>query len=200
MSQSSQSIPSIGFYSVEYSESLGWIGGYLLLIASGRPLEFHCTLPIRPSRTHEILYGASLRPHLIGDAIPVALMKQAKTCPLLFCTDQPEAMGLADRYDFPVALILDTSDAKEQLIAKIPVPTKSFETPQGRFRAEGRFETKINAAMEKLSELPDIAEPFARIREAIREAQQQGVHQQAAQTQSSPGPASAAPQSGSRVA
>lgn len=177
MSQPSQSIPSIGFYSVEHSDHLGWIGGYLLLNASGRPLEFHCTLPIRPSRTHEILYGASLRQHLVGEAIPVALMKQAKNKPLLFCTDQVEALSLTADFGFPVALVSD-----DVRTTRCPVTTKLFETSQGTFRAETRLESKVNEALEKLAELPDIAEPFARIREAIREAQQQGVQQQTGST------------------
>lgn len=180
MSQPSQSVPSIGFYSVEFTENLGWIGGYLLLNAGGRPLEFHCTLPIRPSRTHEILYGASLRSHLVGEAIPVALMKQAKNHPLLFCSDQPEALLLADRISTPVALVSDTSNPQPTTSQSPPVATKKFESPLGPFRAEARFETKIEAAIEQLAELPDLVEPFARIREAIREAQQQGTSARAA--------------------
>lgn len=175
MSQPSQSVPSIGFYSVEFTENLGWIGGYLLLNAGGRPLEFHCTLPIRPSRTHEILYGASLRSHLIGDAIPAALMKQAKNQPLLICSDQPEALNLASRIAFPVALVAEGDSSQRPSVA-----TKVFETPLGSFRAEARFEAKIEAAVEKLADLPDLMEPFARIREAIREAQQQGAPARAA--------------------
>ena len=175
MSQPSQSVPSIGFYSVEFTENLGWIGGYLLLNAGGRPLEFHCTLPIRPSRTHEILYGASLRNHLIGEAIPLALMKQAKNVPLLVCSDQPESFGLSNRLAFPVAYVSEGTSSQ-----RLSVVTRVFETPIGSFRAEPRFETKIEAAVEKLGDLPDLIEPFARIREAIREAQQQGASARAA--------------------
>jgi hypothetical protein len=161
-------VPAIGFYSVEYSEHLGWIGGYLMLNAGGRPLEFHCTLPIRPSRTQEILYGATLRDQLIGEAIPTALLKQSKNQPLIFCSDQPEALRFADRADFPVVLA-----ANELNSSKLHVPTITIQTAQGTLRTEARFADRVRDAMETLAELPDIEEPFARIREAIREAQQQ---------------------------
>ena len=170
MSQPPQSVPSIGFYSVDYSETLGWIGGYLMLNAGGRPMEFHCTLPIRPSRTHEILYGTTLRAHLIGEAIPAALMKQAKSQPLLFCSDQPEALRLGERVSFPVALA-----NCEVPPSQLHVATSKIEVPQGTLRAETRFVSRIQEAMQRLGELLDIEEPFARIRDAIREAQQQGT-------------------------
>src|SRR5690606_4031626 len=96
MSKTSHSELSIGFYTVEQSETLGWTGGYLVLNHGGRPLEFHCTLPVRPTRAHQILYGSTLRAHLIGERIGATLLKQSRVRPLLVCGDQPEVLRLAE--------------------------------------------------------------------------------------------------------
>ena len=60
-------VPAIGFLTVTEHAEHGLFGGYLILNVSGRPLEFHCTAPLKPSRAQEILYGPTLRPFLFGD-------------------------------------------------------------------------------------------------------------------------------------
>ncbi len=76
MSSSTQkSMPAgIGFLSVIEHDELGLFGGYLVLNMAGRPLEFHCTSPVRPNRAQEILYGPTLRPFLFGEQIGQALL------------------------------------------------------------------------------------------------------------------------------
>ena len=61
--RSQQPLP-IGFLSVLDDEELGAIGGYLVLSRNGRPLEFHCTSPVRANRAQQILYGPTLQPFL----------------------------------------------------------------------------------------------------------------------------------------
>ena len=41
----------------------------MLLNLAGRPLEFHCTAPVKPNRVQQILYGPSLQPYLYGEQI-----------------------------------------------------------------------------------------------------------------------------------
>lgn len=167
MSQTSHSELSIGFYTVEQSDTLGWTGGYLVLNHGGRPLEFHCTLPVRPTRAHEILYGSTLRAHLIGERIGGILIKQARVRPMLICGDQPEVLRLADHLDTPVALVGDAAGRYETHL-----PTITADHPKHALRIEARFATRVRLALEQMADLPDFDEPFMRIREAIREAQQ----------------------------
>jgi hypothetical protein len=175
MSQPSQTIRSIGFFSVEHSETHGWIGGYLLLNAGGRPLEFHCTLPIRPSRTQEILYGATLRSHLIGQAIPTALLKQARNHPTVICANQAEAMLFSQHANIPIVLIgTGTNRSADRECEEV------VQTSHGPIITEARFAQCVQDAMSLFDDLPDLDEPFARIREAIREAQQQSTAVRAA--------------------
>lgn len=76
-----------GFVTTLEIDNLGLCGGMLLLNAFARPLEFHCTLPIKASRTQEILYGKSLRPFLCGHLIAKALIEKTKTQANLLITD-----------------------------------------------------------------------------------------------------------------
>ena len=50
----------VGFLSVRYRSEHGFFGGYLIVNQLARPLEFHCTMPVRPSRSQELLYGKTL--------------------------------------------------------------------------------------------------------------------------------------------
>lgn len=171
MSQTPHS-ESIGFYTVEQSDTLGWTGGYLILNHVGRPLEFHCTLPVRPTRAHEILYGATLRGHLIGERIGTTLLKQARVRPLIVCGDQPEILRLADHVDTPVVWVRGDAACGADAAEETHVPTITAPHDRYSLRIEARFATRVREALERLADLPDFAEPFARIREAIREAQQ----------------------------
>ncbi|MEQ8839035.1 MAG: hypothetical protein RID07_19675, partial [Lacipirellulaceae bacterium] len=58
-------LPAIGFLTAVESPQHGLFGGYLVLSLQGRPLEFRCTTPVKPTRAQEILYGKTLRPYLL---------------------------------------------------------------------------------------------------------------------------------------
>ena len=95
----------------------GLFGGYLVLNEAGRPLEFHCTAPIRPSRPQEILYGNTLRPYLYGEQIGQALLSKAKHPPSIILTDQRPALALQTLIEIPVTLILPTKNEEPATIA-----------------------------------------------------------------------------------
>ena len=68
---------TFGYLSAIESADHGYFGGLLIISPLGRPVEFHCTAPIRPSRAQEILYGPTLEAFLYGELIGQALLKQA---------------------------------------------------------------------------------------------------------------------------
>ena len=116
---------AIGFFTTEFTEGIGLTGGYLLLNMSGRPLEFHCTLPVRPSRAHEILYGGKLRPHLIGERIGPALLDRTRIKPLLICIEDPDAELICTRVTTPLVLLLAGPFGLFQMISAMPsLPTE----------------------------------------------------------------------------
>ncbi|GEM_PF-626377 len=98
----------LGFLSVLTPSEVGFVGGYLVLNDVGRPLEFHCTTPVKPTRAQEILYGTSLKPYLFAEAIAPALAAKAKNQAALICVDQRELLDFEDPRGTPVAGVFPT--------------------------------------------------------------------------------------------
>src|SRR3954468_22728208 len=116
MTATKPATPAFGFFTIVEQPELGLLGGYLVLNAGGRPLEFHCTAPVRPNRAQEILYGPTLRPYLCGEQIGQALVGKAKSDLLLMFTDDASASGVREFSPCPVVLI-ETDVHKVQLAA-----------------------------------------------------------------------------------
>lgn len=112
---SKPSPPCLGFLTVLENAELGFLGGYLLLNAAGRPLEFHCTAPIRPNRTQEILYGPTLQPFLFGEQIGQTLLTKSKLTPLVVCTDSEPALAVRDFTEIPVVHVLGATTGSATL-------------------------------------------------------------------------------------
>ena len=86
--------PSFGFVTVTDLGGAVFIGGYLILNSMGRPLEFHCTAPVKPNRAQEILYGATLEPYLYGEQIGQALVANESSCrPLPSATEDSSPLS-----------------------------------------------------------------------------------------------------------
>ncbi len=182
-----KSVGALGFATVCDLAGRGLVGGYLLLNAAGRPLEFHCTAPVRPSRAQEILYGPTLQPFLYGEQIGRALLEKTSAKPVAVFVDM-EAMLAAQAFvEAPLAVVC-AGEAGEgsdgDLVAKdslASVAKVSFGPPKFHcFRLNG-CKIALPAArqgdeatiVERLSSLAaafDLAEPFERIREAVGEA------------------------------
>jgi len=174
MPQVAEAEPAIGFYTVEQSEFTGWTGGLLVLNAAGRPLEFQCTLPVRPTRAHEILYGATLRDYLIGDAIGSLLVSRCRNAPLLICCDQPEALQLNGHAACPMALVCEAAETDEGPISEDMLPGYDrLELADSSIRVAAEHGEQLAGLIDRFRNLPDVIEPFTRIREAIGEAHKQ---------------------------
>ncbi|TWU15933.1 hypothetical protein [Allorhodopirellula heiligendammensis] len=178
---------TIGFFTTVQSERAGWTGGLLVLNGSGRPLEFQCTLPIRPSRAHEILFGTTLRQHLISEVIGPTLLQKCRTPISLLCCTQAEAISLQEHLPERTDPARGTSDPST--IVAI-VQDDDNEAPDRTLRQGLSGHDRItlgNATLWVAAELVEAAEciaagltdivdtwePFERITEAIREAQSQ---------------------------
>src|SRR5438093_1215322 len=110
-SASPKSSPCLGFLTVVENAELGLIGGYLLLNAAGRPLEFHCTAPVKANRTQEILYGTTLKPYLFGEQIGQTLLCKSKLTPMVVCTDNESMLTVREFTDSSVVLVVGGTPA-----------------------------------------------------------------------------------------
>jgi hypothetical protein len=181
----------IGFLSVVEHSQHGLFGGYLVLNLAGRPVEFHCTAPVKSNRAQQILYGPTLESFLYGEQIGATLLGHAKSTPLAICTDCEPVLALGTVTDIPVALVLQPEDLPGtgptsvatggqtalRLDAAHPrgVRLPSFQLGRNRLALANPSEDVRRHLAERLgaaAETLDLFEPFTRIREAIEEAQQ----------------------------
>ncbi|TWT97068.1 hypothetical protein Pla108_28450 [Botrimarina colliarenosi] len=91
-SPSDQRPATFGYLLVVEDSLHGFTGGLLVICDRGRPLEFHCTEPVQPSRAQQILFGPTLRDFVCGEQIGGALLAKTKL-PLtaLLTLDEPTA-------------------------------------------------------------------------------------------------------------
>ena len=182
----------LGFLTVVQDDPHGLFGGYLLLNTAGRPLEFHCTAPIKPNRAQQILYGPTLEPYLFGEQIGQALLARAKLEPQVVCTDRAPALAVREFVSMPVVLVLPSEDGVSEpdtlkLDAQPEGKTYRPDAPHaglggrlvafelGRNRlalpdSAGHDRQLVADRLGQLCDWFDLSEPFRRIREAIDEA------------------------------
>jgi hypothetical protein len=177
MSSASKSAACLGFLTVIEQAELGLLGGFLLLNSAGRPLEFHCTAPVKANRTQEILYGTSLRPFLYGEQIGQTLLTRSKLTPAVVCTDCEAVLAARDFTHVPVVLVQkqDSGDrGQESGIRSQESGSGSFLLGQNRVVTAPHYssdEAAIRQSWPAQADHLDLLEPFDRIREALEEAQ-----------------------------
>jgi len=186
---------TLGYYTVVHDERSGWTGGLLVLNGGGRPLEFQCTLPIRPTRAHEILFGSTLQQHLIAEVIGPTLLDKCRTPISLLCCEHVDALKLqdtcgslsSDQNAFGVVLLdCDSSTEDRGNLSDDSTQASLIRSDWTDLPGHCKLtwdETQLQVALERveqverllpqLADFPDATEPFERIREAIREAQSQ---------------------------
>lgn len=155
--------PNFGFLTVvELGDSVS-IGGYLLLNELGRPLEFHCTEPVKPNRAQQLLYGATLHSFLYGEQIGRALVESSEVRPKLILTDLRPVLALRDLIDTPVVL-LSTDDTD--------VALHGFFFQDVSIRVDRRHaddQAIVEECLAEAGDYWDFREPLDRIRDAICE-------------------------------
>lgn len=167
----------LGFLTV-LQEPTGWVGGYLVTNAWGRPMEFRLTTAVQPNRVQTVLYGPTLTEYLHADVIGKALVEKTAIRPDLVVTDCPAVLGLRSRVEIPVIALRPETDF-------LPADSHPFTHARSsvslllpaKFASD---EPTVVARLDAVDPAVDLAEPFARIREAVSEARKMGVTSRAA--------------------
>jgi hypothetical protein len=100
-------LEKLGFLTVIDQPRIGLIGGYLILNQAGRPLEFHCTTPLKPNRTQEILYGNTLKPFLYGEHIAKTLLIRSKISVSYLLTNTAAVLAVQEYIETPVFYVFE---------------------------------------------------------------------------------------------
>lgn len=179
---------SLGFVSVRHRIDQGYFGGYLLVNSVARPLEFHCTVPVQPTRAQSILFGPTLEEFLCGEQIARALLSRAKLQPQVVLVDSPAALCVRHWIDLPILCIWkphphqDSSD-DSPLQTEHGFQSPSFQRNPSQYadRSTDRYRlTCLDSYRSDLESVDwmiqshtidlDLHEPFERIVEALAEA------------------------------
>src|SRR5579871_5685919 len=114
----------LGFLTAIETPDNGYVGGLLVTNHFGRPLEFQCTVPVRPNATQTMLYGPTLAPFLLGELIGGTLVEKAGVKPQLILTDRAHILELRNHIDQPVALVGSETQATDPQPDESPTPLK----------------------------------------------------------------------------
>ena len=176
---------SLGFVSIRHRPDQGYYGGYLLVNGNARPLEFHCTVPVQPTRAQSILFGPTLEEFLCGEQIARALLSRAKLDPQVVLVDCAAALCARHWIDLPILWLksLDKGGASELAESQHGFETPEFQRIESQYvsgNLPGYSFTCLEAYrsdLEALGWLTDskmieieLDEPFERIVEALSEA------------------------------
>lgn len=175
---------TLGFLTVLDHPQHGLFGGYLLLNLAGRPIEFHCTAPVKANRAQEILYGPTLEPFLYGEHIGLALVKKATVMPLAICCDRIPILAMRPHVSMPLALVhvgkRDSDDPAADRMERARGALSShsagasFEMGPNRLSVSAEWpadQQELVRSLAQTCEHFDLSEPFERIKNAIEEAQ-----------------------------
>jgi hypothetical protein len=187
---------SLGFVSVRQRLDQGYFGGYLLINSVARPLEFHCTVPVQPTRAQSILFGPTLEEFLCGEQICRALLSRAKLQPQVVLVDSPAALCVRHWIDLPILWVRNLPSQTRTPADHSPTgepsdPTSldhGFQTPSYQRNASEYAQRSaehyqfcclesyrcdldsVDGLIESYASEHDLREPFERIIEALAEA------------------------------
>lgn len=158
---------TLGFLTVLH-DAAGSTGGYLVTNAWGRPLEFRLTTPVQPNRVQRILYGPTLDDYIHADLIGKTLFDRTSVTPAIIVAEHPSLVALRSRIDVPV-VVLNGDGSFTHTRSATPLQLAS----------EADRDVVI-ALLDRVDAAVDLAEPFARIKDAVTEARKPGVLTRAA--------------------
>ena len=159
---------NLGFLTV-LQEGTGYLGGYLVTNVWGRPLEFRLSSAVQPNKVQQILYAGTLMPYICGDLIGKTLVDKAGVAVQLVVTTCESALDLRLKLEAPVVWLAPPGDERAAGPLTVPLPNN-----RGSLVCHAHYPGDVDLVRQLLAEIDaglDLTEPFARIREAITEAQ-----------------------------
>ena len=156
-------------------------GGILVVDRRGKPLEFRCTSPVKPTAIQRLLYGKSLLvPHVAIDLMGIPLVKSLRERPLALFVRDPQLLGLRTTVDLPVVHLRRQGESFELSSEDKPQGAEKpfvIESLSGQFQpviatAHWKYESELDPLRAELSSFfaeADLLEPFERLANALKE-------------------------------
>ncbi len=153
-------------------------GGILVTDERGKPLEFRCTSPVRPTNLQRLLYGKALIPHVTVEMMAAPLVKALRERPIGVFVRDASVLDLRRKIDVPVIHLRRQGETLGPATERTEKPLV-VESPSGRFQAvvatpHWEFASDLDAVREKLGTIfasTDLIEPFERVMKALEEVE-----------------------------
>ena len=95
--------PDICYFAIGSTpDGNGYIGAALVVDAKGIPLEFRCSVPVRPSAIQTALYGVPIRDYIAFNLCSQPLLASLKTNPELCLVESEAEFTLQEHVSIPV--------------------------------------------------------------------------------------------------
>lgn len=159
----------LGFLAVEQFLETGEVeirGGILTTDFETRPIEFHITSSVKPSRTQRVLYGKTLNDYIYAELIGAPLVK-----------------GVKDSLD--VVLVANEHLLQVRRFITIPLlhisadgPTNDHGPRNIVFREAEEFGADrgfVESILNTIAQKRDLIEPFERLKIALHETHKQKI-------------------------
>jgi hypothetical protein len=125
----------------------------------------------------QILYGGTLTTYVCANLIGKSLLDKVAVPVQLVLTDREPVLDLRLKVEMPVLWQAQASDARTQVLATAGAAVLPAAADSGPLLCHPQFLADVGLARDLLAKADslDLAEPFARIREAVSEARKMGV-------------------------
>ena len=150
---------NLGFLTIIDPSFGGLTGGYLVLNRAGRPLEFHCTVPLSPDKIQQILYGDTLKPFLYGERIAQTLIQRSKLPVLSIFTDHSAVLPVQSLVATPIIYAFRGLTKPETDDASPPVREISEELSESlkTFGIDNSHLQTSTSRFDEMSQIPHIS-------------------------------------------
>ena len=149
---------NLGFLTVIDQSPSGLTGGYLVLNQAGRPLEFHCTVPLSPEKIQIILYGNTLQPFLYGERIAQTLIQRSKLPVFSILTNHAAVLPVQPSVSTPIIYVFgeQTEQKSDNLFAQVREISEELNESLKTFGIDSpHLQTRV-LGQEEMLKIPDV--------------------------------------------
>ena len=158
---------------MEFDGGACYRGAILVADEWGKPLEFRCTAPVKPTAVQRTLYGSTLMPHVLVELIGKPLMNSLNEELAAVLVSEQMFLDLRHQVNVPVVRVRRqgtdvkiTSETDGQTNQTMVMDCESARFEPVIIEAHWKFPDDTNASAGVLKELFgrwDIVEPFERL-------------------------------------
>ncbi|MCS7239211.1 MAG: hypothetical protein NZ899_13225 [Thermoguttaceae bacterium] len=167
----------LGFAQVVIEENFSkFFGGLLIVDTSGDPKEFRCTSPVQPSVLQQILWGETLRRHVLSKVLLPALVKELQLLPKAILVQHREFLEARNQLEMPIVRVRRAESGDQPL-----APSLTYAATRVDLGSQGTESFILECGVDHSADLETVKplivkfhqncfllEPFKRVEQAIK--------------------------------